>query len=188
MSETIQGWRSYFPRIPKFVNASMSSTQLMTLNVGSPVDAVAFSADRSHIVSGSWDESVWVWDALTGKEKLVLDGHTAPVSSVASSTDGGHIVSGSGDNSICVWPQSPQTKTCHYIWEQVITSAQSLNHTGWLLSPFGEGYLMFVPLSENLPDDANILTIPSSAVGHVDFSDAKLGLEWGSGYIPVQPY
>src|SRR5258705_7089934 len=35
----------------------------------------------------------------------------------------------------------------------------AFTHTGWLLSPVGEGYLMFVPLAAPLPDSANILTI-----------------------------
>jgi WD40 repeat protein len=44
-----------------------------------------------------------VWDALTGKEKHVLNGHTDSVNSVAFSSDGSHIVSGSSDNSVRVW-------------------------------------------------------------------------------------
>jgi WD40 repeat protein len=80
----------------------MGGTLLMTLNVGSAVKAVAFSVDGSRIVSGSRDESVRVWDALTGNEKLVLNGHTDWVNSVAFSADGSSIVSGSGDKSVRV--------------------------------------------------------------------------------------
>jgi WD40 repeat protein len=81
----------------------MGGTLLMTLNVGSEVNAVAFSVDGSCIVSGSRDKSVRVWDALTGNEKLVLNGHTNRVKSVAFSADGSSIVSGSYDNSVRVW-------------------------------------------------------------------------------------
>jgi WD40 repeat protein len=67
------------------------------------VNSVAFSSDGSRIVSGSWDKSVRVWDALTGEEKHVLNGHTHWVKSVAFSSDGSRIVSGSGTNSVRVW-------------------------------------------------------------------------------------
>jgi WD40 repeat protein len=41
-----------------------------------------------------------VWDALTGQQKSVLEGHTLCVNSVAISPDGKTIVSGSYDNTV----------------------------------------------------------------------------------------
>src|SRR5205823_3523953 len=54
------------------------------------------SADGKHIVSGSDDKTVRVWDAHTGQEALTLKGHTAMVTSVAFSAEGKRIASGSG--------------------------------------------------------------------------------------------
>ena len=53
--------------------------------------AVAFSSDGKWIISGSLDNSVRVWDALTGKLQNVLEGHTGTVQSVAFSGDGARI-------------------------------------------------------------------------------------------------
>jgi WD40 repeat protein len=100
------GWKSQFPGIPSFRNASQGSTLLMTLNVNSTVHTVAVSPDGKHIVSGLSDKSVWVWDASTGAELKKLKGHTNWVTSVAFSPDGKHIVSGSNDNSVQVWDMS----------------------------------------------------------------------------------
>ena len=36
------------------------------------VTSVAYSPDGKHIVSGSWDKTVKVWDSQTGKEVSVL--------------------------------------------------------------------------------------------------------------------
>ena len=72
----------------------------MTLNVNSFVNTVAFSPDGKHIVSGSDDESVWVWEVSTGNQLKELKGHTNSVTSVAFSPDGKHIVSGSDDKSV----------------------------------------------------------------------------------------
>ena len=64
----------------------------------SVVKSVAFSPDGRHIVSGSHDKTVRVWDAQTGQIAMdPLEGHNHLVTSVAFSADGRHIVSGSHD-------------------------------------------------------------------------------------------
>ena len=148
------------------------------------VKSVAFSSDGSCIVSGSWDKSICVWDALMGEEKHVVDSHTALVNSATFSSNGSHIVSGSFDNLVQVCDESMQCRASRYIREVIANSTHGLEHTGWLLSSCGEGYFMFVPPSEKLPDDANILTIPHSFVAHVDFTNSRLGPEWWSCYSP----
>ena len=68
------------------------------------VTSVAFSPDGKHIVSGSWDKTVRVWDAHTGQSIMdPLKGHDREVTSVAFSPDGRHIVSGSRDKTVRVW-------------------------------------------------------------------------------------
>jgi WD40 repeat protein len=70
------------------------------------VQGVAFSSDDRHIVSGSYDKSVQVWDASMGKMLKVLEGHTGSVTSIAFSSDDRRIVSGSHDKSVQVWDAS----------------------------------------------------------------------------------
>ena len=68
------------------------------------VTSVAFSPDGRHIVSGSYDETICVWNAMTGKIVAgPFSGHLSGVTSVVFSPDGQHIVSGSDDQTICVW-------------------------------------------------------------------------------------
>ncbi len=67
------------------------------------VTSVAFRADGKRIVSGSFDNTVKVWDADKGHEILTLKGHTQHVMSVAISVDGKRIVSGSVDQTLKVW-------------------------------------------------------------------------------------
>ena len=67
------------------------------------VTSVAFSPDGKHIVSGSRDNTVRVWDAQTGQSVMdPLKGHNNFVTSVAFSPDSRHIVSGSLDNTFRV--------------------------------------------------------------------------------------
>jgi WD40 repeat protein len=140
---------------------------------------------NSHIISGSRHESVQMWDALTGEGKHVLNSYTNSVNSVAFSSNGGScVVSGSHDKSVQVWGKSMQHRASRYTREEVAKPTHGLEFTGWLLSPCGGEYIMFIPPGERLPDDANILTIPHSFISYVDFTKSRLGPEWGSCYFP----
>jgi WD40 repeat protein len=67
------------------------------------VSSVAFLPDRKHIVSGSDDTSIRIWDAQTDTQRLLLKGHAVPVESVTFTADGKQIVSGSGDSTVRIW-------------------------------------------------------------------------------------
>jgi WD40 repeat protein len=64
---------------------------------------VAFSPDGKQVVSGSWDRTVRLWDAVTGATLQTLEGHLNSVYSVAFSPDGKQVVSGSVDRTVRLW-------------------------------------------------------------------------------------
>ncbi|KZP07137.1 hypothetical protein FIBSPDRAFT_914554 [Athelia psychrophila] len=65
---------------------------------------VAFSPDGNHAASGSDHDAICIWDAHTGK---LITGpfaaHSSSVNSIAFSPDGKHIISGSSDLTIHIW-------------------------------------------------------------------------------------
>ena len=68
------------------------------------MQSVTYSPDGRHIISGSYDNMIRVWDAETGAAVgKPLEGHSGFVQSVAYSPDGRHIISGSWDNAIRIW-------------------------------------------------------------------------------------
>jgi DNA-binding beta-propeller fold protein YncE len=75
------------------------------------IPSVAFSPDGKRILSGSDDNTVKVWDAVSGQEILTLKGHTNLVRSVAFSPDGKRIVSGSWDWTVKVWDAASGRET-----------------------------------------------------------------------------
>lgn len=70
------------------------------------VFAVAFSPDGKYVATASFDSTLKLWDAATGKEIRTYGGaagHTKQVISLAFSSDGTMLASGSTDNTIKVW-------------------------------------------------------------------------------------
>ncbi|KAG9090744.1 hypothetical protein FRC06_000894 [Ceratobasidium sp. 370] len=66
--------------------------------------SLAYSPDGSHLVSGSSDHTICIWDSHTGSVLAgPFRGHTGCVNSVAHSPDGKHVVSGSNDTTVRVW-------------------------------------------------------------------------------------
>ncbi|WP_437948078.1 PQQ-binding-like beta-propeller repeat protein [Sorangium sp. So ce296] len=67
------------------------------------VNACAISPDGQHIVSGSDDTTLKVWDLETGKLLSTLQGHSSWVNACALSPDGQRIVSASSDRTLKIW-------------------------------------------------------------------------------------
>src|SRR5207249_4526695 len=87
------------------------------------VESVAFSPDGKRLASGSYDQTVKVWDAATGQETLTHKGHTGWVSSVAFSPDGKRLASASVDGTVKVWEAARGRGTLTL-----------KGHTGWVSS------------------------------------------------------
>ncbi len=67
------------------------------------VSSVAYSPNGRTFASGSWDNTVRLWNAGTGQSKTVLSGHGDRIVSVGYSPDGRTFVSGSWDNTVRLW-------------------------------------------------------------------------------------
>ncbi|KAI5122684.1 hypothetical protein M0805_009737 [Coniferiporia weirii] len=87
--------------------------------------SVAYSPDGRHIVSGSYDNILRIWDAHTGgtvREPLI--GHSSSVWCVAYSPDGRHIMSGSSDETLRTWDA----------WTGSPVGEPLMGHSSWVMS------------------------------------------------------
>jgi len=95
--------------------AVTTNGRISLLSHASHVYSAAISDDGLRALSGSFDNTVRLWDLATGDCLVTLEGHTSGVWGVALSRDGRHALSGSEDRTVRVWHL--ETGTCLAILE-----------------------------------------------------------------------
>ncbi|KAH8797291.1 WD40-repeat-containing domain protein [Flagelloscypha sp. PMI_526] len=98
-------WSCQFLALPRVTSQQLTINRYcqVVIQVGASVRTIALSPDGKHIVSGSDDTTVRIWDAESGKRLHTLVGHTQSVNSIVFSPDGKRIVSGSEDRTVRIW-------------------------------------------------------------------------------------
>ncbi|MFP4192388.1 MAG: protein kinase domain-containing protein, partial [Candidatus Hydrogenedentota bacterium] len=99
------------------------------------VTSVYVSADGRWALSGSWDNTLRLWDVSTGNYVRVFKGHTDGVTSVCLSADGRWALSGSGDKTLRLWDVSTgNSERMFKGHEERVTSVCLSADTHWALS------------------------------------------------------
>jgi WD40 repeat protein len=75
------------------------------------ITAARFSPDSRYIVSGSWDNTVRLWEVESGHETRTFKGHQDAVTDVCFSPDGRQILSAGMDKTVRLWRMDNSTPT-----------------------------------------------------------------------------
>jgi len=96
------------------------------------VRVVVVTPDGKHVISGSDDNTLRVWDIESGEEIRTLKGHIGWVEAVAVTQDGEHAISGSRDNTLRVWNiekgNEMQTLEGHTDWVNAVSVTPDGKH------------------------------------------------------------
>tara|TARA_R110002072_G_scaffold289831_2_gene457090 strand:+ start:21642 stop:23882 length:2241 start_codon:yes stop_codon:yes gene_type:complete len=84
------------PGEPALIEPAVIKSDLVLRGHTSTVSSLAVSADGRHILSGSWDNTLRLWNAHAGDSIREFHGHTEGIGGVALSSDGKLAASGAG--------------------------------------------------------------------------------------------
>jgi WD40 repeat protein/DNA-binding SARP family transcriptional activator len=89
---------------PLVIQAPDGGARLRLREQGGYVNALAFSPDSKHLLTGSDDGAARIWNAHSGALERTLRGHQGPVLGVSYSDDGHRIATAGSDGTVRVWP------------------------------------------------------------------------------------
>jgi len=84
----------------------VSGRKILDLNNEEHIDVVSsatWSPDGNKIASAAWDDTVKIWNALTGQLLMTLEGHSHWVHCVVWSPDGSKVASAAWDETCKIW-------------------------------------------------------------------------------------
>jgi WD40 repeat protein len=93
---------------------------------------VAFSPDGHRIVSGSFDDTLRLWNVETGEQEKKFTGHDVAIWDVAYSPDGKYVLSGADDETIRMWDVASEEEvrifTAQGTWVTSVTFSPDGRH------------------------------------------------------------
>lgn len=101
------------------------------------VEAVVFSPDGNWVASGSFDNTIKIWDMAAGRELRTLNGHTGAVKTLFWSADGRLLISGGNDRTVRIWNAESGLEMRRFDFQVGTVEAAALTADGLKLAAGG---------------------------------------------------
>jgi len=98
---------------------------------------VFYSQTGNLLAASGVGNTAVIWDAASGTQLLVIDGHSAPVIAVALSSDGERLATAGGDGAAMIWTINLSQPTARLTTPDHILSGHTAEVTDVLFSPDG---------------------------------------------------
>jgi hypothetical protein len=142
---------------------------------------VAFSPDGLRLASAHPDGTVRLWDADTGKQLAVLQGHTGEVLAVAFSPDGSRIASADKDGTVRLWiaRETPEEREKRRSVQREQQAARAEADHNWFTAAVDLGQMI-----RERPDDPSLYARRVRADAHIGrWGEAAADLLQGAALI-----
>ena len=133
------------------------------------VESLAFSSDGRFLVSGSNDETAFLWD-LHDEGWIHLQGQFSPINAVAITHDGKRIATGSRDGRIFIWDGKGSPLITIDAHRDEVRGLRFSPDGRWLISGGGTHERARIWSAENLDQSSTMMVIDAYETRSVEFS------------------
>jgi serine/threonine protein kinase len=107
-----------------------------------PVTVLVWSPDGQRIASGSWDQTVQVWNSATGERCFTYGLHQTGVTAVSWSPNGRYLASGDRGGSIHLWDAATGKHYSTYLGHKGAITALAWSPNGKKIASASDDYLV----------------------------------------------
>ncbi len=136
----------WLPATAAVVAATDQTKPELVLQTGhsKQVEAVIFSPENGWAASGSFDNTIKIWEVESGRELRSLSGHSNAVKALACSTDGKWLASGGNDGTVRIWDVESAKEVKNFDNKKATVQAIAFSPDGKRLASGGSDNLVTV--------------------------------------------